>query len=411
MKILMIAPQPFFEPRGTPISVYQRLQGLSSLGYQVDLLTYHVGMDVDIPNVKIYRTPSVPFIKKVKIGPSLAKLFLDILLVIKAIILLITNRYQVIHSHEEASFFACILASLFGKLHLYDMHSSLPRQLDNFKFGNYWPIIKLFELMERYVLKTCNAVITIGADLERQVYGINPRVKQIKIENLAVHLNGSRSNRAAADRLKISLNLKDKTPVVYTGTFERYQGLDLLLASAKIVKAQQANASFILVGGRPEQITYWQNRAKADDLEDYVLFVGAVPLQEVQPYLDLAEILVSPRTGGTSVPLKVYTYLHSGKPTVATNLESHSQILHNKIALLAEPNAEAFAAGILTLMQDPKLRLTLGRQAKKFAKEMYDPANYLAKLDWIYQTLNPNIRATPEPALPPLGGGFNIEQG
>lgn len=53
MKILMISPEPFFEPRGTPISVYQRLQALSALGYQVDLLTYHVGQDVDIPGLTI----------------------------------------------------------------------------------------------------------------------------------------------------------------------------------------------------------------------------------------------------------------------------------------------------------------------------------------------------------------------
>ena len=39
MKILMVAPQPFFEPRGTPISVYQRLEALSALGHHIDLLT------------------------------------------------------------------------------------------------------------------------------------------------------------------------------------------------------------------------------------------------------------------------------------------------------------------------------------------------------------------------------------
>ena len=59
MKILMIAPQPFFEPRGTPISVRQRLTGLTMLGHQVDLATYHLGEDVDLPGLTIYRTPSI----------------------------------------------------------------------------------------------------------------------------------------------------------------------------------------------------------------------------------------------------------------------------------------------------------------------------------------------------------------
>jgi len=54
MKILMIAPQPFFEPRGTPFSVLGRLKAFSELGHEVDLVTYHVGQDVVIP--KVYGT-------------------------------------------------------------------------------------------------------------------------------------------------------------------------------------------------------------------------------------------------------------------------------------------------------------------------------------------------------------------
>ena len=66
MKILMIAPQPFFEPRGTPISVYQRVNALSKLGHEVDLVTYHLGSTPDIPNVNVHRTMKVPFINQIK---------------------------------------------------------------------------------------------------------------------------------------------------------------------------------------------------------------------------------------------------------------------------------------------------------------------------------------------------------
>ncbi|MCB0214854.1 MAG: hypothetical protein KDJ52_36280, partial [Anaerolineae bacterium] len=78
MKILMIAPQPFFEPRGTPISAYQRLHGLSSLNYEVDLVTYHIGNDVEMQGLTIHRIPNIPFIKSIDIGPSWAKVLLDI---------------------------------------------------------------------------------------------------------------------------------------------------------------------------------------------------------------------------------------------------------------------------------------------------------------------------------------------
>jgi len=47
--VLTIAPEPFLEPRGTPISMYHRVLGLTRLGHQVDLLTYHLGDSVELP--------------------------------------------------------------------------------------------------------------------------------------------------------------------------------------------------------------------------------------------------------------------------------------------------------------------------------------------------------------------------
>src|SRR5687768_17971185 len=143
MKILMISPQPFFEPRGTPISVYQRLEALSALGHEIDLITYHVGKDVDFPNVKIHRVRKVKMIQHVRIGPSRAKILLDVLVFFKAIHLLLVKRYDVIHSHEEASFFSMFLGWIFRTRHLYDMHSVLSRQLTNFSFGNKSIFVKI----------------------------------------------------------------------------------------------------------------------------------------------------------------------------------------------------------------------------------------------------------------------------
>src|SRR5215211_3845851 len=149
MEILMISPQPFFEPRGTPISVYQRLEALSALGHEIDLVTYHVGKDVEFPNVKIHRVRKVQMIQHVRIGPSKAKILLDVLVFFKAIQLLLRKRYDVIHSHEEASFFSMFLAWIFRTHHLYDMHSVLSKQLGNFIFWNKPIFIKIFGVLER----------------------------------------------------------------------------------------------------------------------------------------------------------------------------------------------------------------------------------------------------------------------
>jgi len=387
MRILMIAPQPFFEPRGTPISVYQRLHGLSALNYEVDLVTYHLGKNVEIPGVTIHRIPNIPFIKGVKIGPSFAKIILDIVLFFKTLLMLITKKYDVIHSHEEAAFFAVIFAFIFRTRHLYDMHSSLSQQLESSAFGRYRVLVKLFEILERWVIHSCDSMLTIGADLEERAREINPAVNQTKVENLPVHVIDPAPDQAYVEELKESLGLNDRVPVVYTGTFEHYQGLDLLFDSAAIVKEQRPEICFVLVGGRPEQIEYWKAHVEANDLDDWVIFVGAVTPAETLAYLEMAEILVSPRTEGLSVPLKIYTYLYSGKPTVATDLIAHTQILDNENALIAAPQKEAFAEGIFQLAQDPNLRRRIGEAARKFAEEQYSPASYFAKLERVYKGL------------------------
>ncbi len=146
MKVLMIAPEPFFTPRGTPFSIRSRIQALVALGHSVDLVTYHTGDDVDLPRLRIYRTPSIPWVRGIAIGPSLTKVFLDFLLFSVAFVRLTTGKYDVIHTHEEAGLMGTILAPLAHAQHLYDMHSSLPQQLANFKTYNYPAIIKIFEI-------------------------------------------------------------------------------------------------------------------------------------------------------------------------------------------------------------------------------------------------------------------------
>ncbi len=393
MKILMIAPQPFFEPRGTPISVYQRLQALSVLQHQVDLLTYHVGQDVSIPGIRVHRGPRVPFIKKVKLGPSWTKAFLDVLLLVRAIVLLVRNHYDVIHSHEEAAFCSVLLSRAFHTSHVYDMHSCLPQQLASLPRWNIWPLLKLFEILERWVINTCDVIITIGADLEERVLKINPEAKTVLIQNLAVLADDAGASHSSVRELKEKFSLEGRLPIVYTGTFERYQGLELLLRSAKIVKENCPEASFILVGGDPQQVEQWRRRSSIYGVQDIMLFTGTVPLAEAIAYLDVAEILVSPRIKGMSVPLKIYSYLHSGKPIVATDMAAHSQVLSAETAILVAPTEEAFANGILMLARSPDLRKTLGLQGQKFACERFNPTDYLAKLELAYQELGPSGRA------------------
>jgi Glycosyl transferase 4-like domain len=183
MRVLMIAPEPFFTPRGTPFSIRGRIQALSALGHTVDLVTYHAGDDISLPGLCIYRTLWIPWVRHVAIGPSLTKIFLDFLLFGLALIKVTTRTYDVIHTHEEAGLMGTVLARWAKAQHLYDMHSSLPQQLANFKAFNYGPIVKVFERLERFVVCRADAVITICPDLLERVATIDKARPCFLIEN------------------------------------------------------------------------------------------------------------------------------------------------------------------------------------------------------------------------------------
>ena len=97
LRILMIAPEPFFEPRGTPFSEFHRIKALTALGHSVDLVTYPFGTDVSMPGLRIFRSLRPPFLHGVKIGPSFAKLPLDALLALSALRRAIGGGYDAVH--------------------------------------------------------------------------------------------------------------------------------------------------------------------------------------------------------------------------------------------------------------------------------------------------------------------------
>src|SRR5437763_5546495 len=169
MRILMIAPEPFLEPRGTPFSVYHRVKALVTLGYEVDLVTYPLGKEVTLPGLTTYRTPSVPFIRKVKIGPSLAKLPLDLLVLLTATWRLCLQRYRYVHTHEEAGLMGVFLSAVFGCKHLYDMHSDLSQQMSNFAFTKRAWLIRCVAAVQKLIVRRADMVIAICPDLEHTV--------------------------------------------------------------------------------------------------------------------------------------------------------------------------------------------------------------------------------------------------
>jgi glycosyltransferase involved in cell wall biosynthesis len=375
----MIAPQPFFEPRGTPFSEFHRIRALTDLGHTVDLVTYPIGQDVTMAGLRVFRSLRVPFLTRVKIGPSLAKIPLDALLTFTAVRRALSQRYDAVHSHEEGGVIGVILAAMMRVPHVYDMHSSLPQQLTNFAFTSSPLIRGVFLMLERMMIRRSRVVIVICPSLEETVRGIDAGARTVLIEN-APGSAEDQTSPAAAAAVRQFLKVGERTPIVlYTGTFEAYQGLDLLFDAMAIVAKARPDARLVLAGGKPDQVDRAREQAQAAGIAAITVFAGERPASEIPAYLLAADVLVSPRSRGTNTPLKIYQYLRSGKPIVATRLLTHTQVLDDETAVLTGVSKEAFADGILAALNDPRRSAAIGASAQHLAATKYSYAAYLER--------------------------------
>jgi glycosyltransferase involved in cell wall biosynthesis len=374
----MLAPEPFFEPRGTPFSEYHRIRALLELGHTVDLVTYPFGRDVTLPGLRVFRCLRPPFVREVRIGPSVSKLALDVTLTFTALRRVMSERYDVVHSHEEGSFIGILLAAVMGVPHLYDMHSSLPQQLTNFAFSRSRVLRAIFSFMERLVIRRSKVVIVICPHLEETVRGINAAVPTVLIENAPG--SGDAPVAGSGARLREEFGLGPEMPIIlYTGTFEAYQGLGLLFDAARYVAERRPDARFVLAGGRPDQVESARADARRAGVEGSCIFTGQRPAEDIPAFLDAADALVSPRSSGTNTPLKIYQYLRSGRAIVATRLLTHTQVLDDQVAVLTAPTPRDFADGLLAVIDDPALGRAIGERARRLAETKYSYEAYLAR--------------------------------
>jgi len=187
-------------------------------------------------------------------------------------------------------------------------------------------------------------------------------------------------NRIAAQRIAERYAINGHRVILYAGTFEPYQGLELLVDAAGEIVRTHKNVRFLCVGGNETQVNRMKALAYQRGVSEYFIFPGTVPPEEVQSLFGIASILMSPRISGTNTPLKIYSYLRSGVPIIATNIRSHTQVLTDDVALLVEPHSKSMSSGILRLLEDAPFGAQLAQSALRLAEKSYSPDAYYEKI-------------------------------
>jgi len=266
------------------------------------------------------------------------------------------NKIDYVYCREgRLLFFINFYNKLFFRLKLkfiYEIHSILKRSI-------------LDSLIDRKLSQCSDFLIFITKNLKDSYLKNYPSSSNFLVSPDGVDLERFDipiSQQQARQKLSLPL---DKKIIVYTGSFYFYdwKGVDIMLEAAKYFSDEYL---FILVGGRETEIKQIQNKYSLSN----VLLIPRQPQSEIPFYLKAADVLILPNKKGDIMseeytsPLKMFEYMASQRPIVASDLPSIREILNENSALLVEPNnPEALAQGIKKLLTDKTLIQRLSQQA------------------------------------------------
>jgi glycosyltransferase involved in cell wall biosynthesis len=388
LRILLLAPHPFFQQRGTPIAERMLLQELIAAGHEVEVLTFPEGEDPGVPGCLIHRAAAPSWARGIRPGFSPKKLVCDAGMLWKALRLIRRRRYDVVHAVEESAFMALLGKWLFGVPYVYDMDSGLAQQMVD-RFPALGRVRGLLDFFERQAVRGSCGTLAVCGSLEAQARAFDPRGLVARLEDVSL-LGETIDGDTASNAQSLDLHPPEwaRDPLVlYVGNLQVYQGIDLLLAGFARTVAAVPAAKLIVVGGTPEEIGHYQREAARLGIAASVHFAGPRPVESLGRCLQQATVLVSPRVQGTNTPMKVYSYLDSRVPLVATRLPTHTQVLDDEIALLVEPDPEALGRGLARLLEDGELRDRLAGNARQFAQREFTPEAFRRKLLGFYDAV------------------------
>jgi glycosyltransferase involved in cell wall biosynthesis/SAM-dependent methyltransferase len=397
-RVLLVAPQPFFTIAGTPLNIANMCKVLTEAGYEIHLATLPLGRDLAMPGLIYHRVARVPGLGEVPVGFSFAKLVYDLLLAARTFRLLREQRFAAVHAIEEAALFAAPIARWFRTPMVVDLDSDICSQLQ----GNGSRIVRalgvLAHPLRRLALRRSTCAITVADELTRLVRVESPRTPVFEIKDVPGDELMRRPDPEAVERLRRELDLPAERLVVYTGNFDRRQGVETLIEAMPLVSARFPNSVLLLVGGEPQQIERLSQLAARHGVYGAVRLIGKRPVEQMPEFMAMASVLASPRLEPHVTPLKIYAYMASGRAIVATDLPTHTGVLDLNSAILTPPGAEGMAEGIARAFNEPARSARLGLRARQLVEREHTFQAFKGKLADVYAYLEAQGRATLENA-------------
>lgn len=378
----MLAPEPFFEERGTLIAADLLIRAVCEQGHKVDLVTFHLGADRPRRGLEIHRVRPWPRPRHIRPGFSVSKVWCDLFLAVKVFRMVRRRRYDLIHAVEESAFIAMVAGPLSRTPFVFDMDSSMAGQiLARYRWTR--PFGGLLRWLETLPMRRAAAVVPMCEDLAATARQYARGTVQVLSD---ISLLSSDGSPTADEDLRQLFGIQGPI-IMYIGNLERYQGIDLLMEAHRTVLRTHPEAKLVIIGGAEADVSRYREFAGYLGIGESVHLVGPRPMARLAAYMSQADVLASPRIEGTNTPMKIYSYMDSGIPIVATDLPTHTQVLSPAEAALSAPTVESFAAELSRLLDDEAERCRLAANARELVRRRHSWESFRNSVNQLLNTL------------------------
>ncbi|MGI8854120.1 MAG: glycosyltransferase family 4 protein [Thermomicrobiales bacterium] len=370
LSVLMVAPTSFFADYGAHVRPLEEIRALQRLGHRVTVCTYHNGQDV--PGIDIRRSIDIPWRKRVVVGTTRHKLYLDAALF--AIVLREIRRLKpdLIHAHlHEGALISQMARATHHTPLLFDYQGSLTAEMTDHGFLRPSSVLRApLTGLERTIDHAADMVVTSthhAANLLRA----RGTVADSRIACIpdAVDTHRFRPDALSDDerrllRAQLGIRPTDKV-VVYLGLLAPYQGTDMLLEAAADVLRRVPDA-FFLIMGFPGNERY-RVLAERLGIARRVSLPGQIPYLDAHRYLALGDVAVAPKLSETEGNQKIFNYLATGLPVVAFDTPASREILGDHATFAARGDVGSLAARLTALLTDPAMARRTGLAGRAIA--------------------------------------------
>lgn len=386
MKILMVAPTPFFADRGCHVRILGELQGLQALGHEVVVCTYPLGREV--AGVRTVRTWPVPWYRKLSAGPSRHKYYIDVMLTSLVREWIGKWRPDVVHGHlHEGAFIAALAGAGRRAPLILDYQGSLTHEVVAHEFTRpgAWQH-RWLERIETWTDRRADAVLTSTGAAVEELAGRH----QVPRSRIHVVTDGVDTAQFQPGLNGFDVRARYGVPagrplIIYTGLLNAYQGVDLLLEALGRLK-RGGRVFHALIVGYPDVEAY-RAKASALGLADCVTLTGRVPFEDIPVLLAGSDIAVSAKLPGSEGNVKLYSYLSSGLPTVAFATPMNHEIIGEAGVLVPQVEPGAMAEGLAGLLDRRERRADLGRLARARAVERFSWTSVAEQIVRVYESV------------------------